>query len=82
MKREGLAIEGFCVAAGIPSTENAAEIIGALRDVGIKHAVFKPGYHSCIRQNNSRHTIPPWRLLHISFQRYPLEDNFGVGPET
>jgi fatty acid synthase subunit alpha, fungi type len=30
MRREGLPIEGFCVAAGIPSTEKAAEIIEGL----------------------------------------------------
>ena len=35
MKREGLPIEGFCITAGILSTEKAAEIIGALRDAGI-----------------------------------------------
>ena len=50
MKREGLPIEGFCVAAGIPSTEKAAEIIGALRDAGIKHVAFKPGSVEGIRQ--------------------------------
>jgi fatty acid synthase subunit alpha, fungi type len=27
MRKEGLPVEGFCVAAGIPSTEKAAEII-------------------------------------------------------
>ncbi|EIW51495.1 uncharacterized protein TRAVEDRAFT_41081 [Trametes versicolor FP-101664 SS1] len=44
MHREGLPIEGFCVAAaGIPSTEKAAEIIDALRAAGIKHVLFKPG---------------------------------------
>ena len=43
MKREGLPIEGFCVAAGIPSTEKVAEIVGALHDAGIKHVAFKPG---------------------------------------
>jgi enoyl reductase-like protein len=32
MKREGLPVEGFCVAAGIPSAEKAAEITGVLRD--------------------------------------------------
>ena len=34
MRREGLPVEGFCVAAGIPSTEKAAEIISALRTPG------------------------------------------------
>jgi len=50
MRREGLPVEGFCVAAGIPSTEKAAEIIGALRAAGIKHVAFKPGSVDGIRQ--------------------------------
>ncbi|KAF8312438.1 fatty acid synthase, partial [Clavulina sp. PMI_390] len=50
MKREGLPIEGFCVAAGIPSTEKAAEIIDGLRSCGIKHVAFKPGSVDGIRQ--------------------------------
>ncbi|KAG8961241.1 3-oxoacyl-[acyl-carrier-protein] synthase [Tulasnella sp. 425] len=50
LKREGLPIEGFCVAAGIPSTEKAAEIIDALRAAGIKHVAFKPGSIDGIRQ--------------------------------
>ncbi|KAG9315241.1 hypothetical protein JVU11DRAFT_4375 [Chiua virens] len=50
MRREGLPIEGFCVAAGIPSTEKAAEIIGGLRSAGIKHVSFKPGSVDGIRQ--------------------------------
>lgn len=43
MKKEGLPIEGLTVAAGIPSTEKAQEIIDGLRDAGIKHVSFKPG---------------------------------------
>lgn len=43
MKKEGLPIEGLCVAAGIPSTEKAKEIIDGLREAGIKHVSFKPG---------------------------------------
>ncbi|KAF7326260.1 Fatty acid synthase [Mycena kentingensis (nom. inval.)] len=50
MRKEGLPIEGFCVAAGIPSTEKAAEIIGGLRDAGIRHVSFKPGSVEGIRQ--------------------------------
>lgn len=50
MRKEGLPIEGFCVAAGIPSTEKAAEIIDALRSAGIKHVSFKPGSVDGIRQ--------------------------------
>lgn len=43
MAKEGLPIEGLCVAAGIPSTEKAKEIIDALSEAGIKHVSFKPG---------------------------------------
>lgn len=50
MRREGLPIEGFCVAAGIPTSEKATEIIGNLRAVGIKHVAFKPGSVEGIRQ--------------------------------
>ncbi|KAK7690523.1 hypothetical protein QCA50_005621 [Cerrena zonata] len=50
MRREGVPIEGFCVAAGIPSTEKAAEIIEGLKSSGIKHVSFKPGSVDGIRQ--------------------------------
>ena len=50
LRREGLPIEGFCVAAGIPSSEKASEIITALKEVGIKHVAFKPGSVEGIRQ--------------------------------
>ncbi|KAF8271214.1 fatty acid synthase [Lactarius quietus] len=50
MRREGLPIEGFCVAAGIPTTEKAAEIIDGLKSVGIRHVSFKPGSVDGIRQ--------------------------------
>ncbi|CUA68512.1 fatty acid synthase subunit beta, fungi type [Rhizoctonia solani] len=50
MRREGLPIEGFCVAAGIPSTEKAKEIIDGLRAAGIRHVSFKPGSVDGIRQ--------------------------------
>ncbi|KAG6813968.1 hypothetical protein H0H92_005223, partial [Tricholoma furcatifolium] len=50
MRKEGLPIEGFCVAAGIPTTEKAAEIIEALKNAGIKHVAFKPGSVDGIRQ--------------------------------
>ncbi|KAL5526485.1 FAS2 [Sanghuangporus sanghuang] len=50
MRREGLPVEGLCVAAGIPTTEKAAEIINGLRTAGIKHVSFKPGSVDGIRQ--------------------------------
>ena len=50
MRREGLPVEGFCVAAGVPSSEKAAEIIEAFKSAGIKHISFKPGTVDGIRQ--------------------------------
>ncbi|KAK0531483.1 fatty acid synthase alpha subunit Lsd1 [Tilletia horrida] len=50
MRREGLPLQGFCVAAGIPSTENAKEIIAGLRASGIEHVAFKPSSADAIRQ--------------------------------
>lgn len=50
MKAEGYPIEGLCVAAGIPSTENATGIMNQLREAGLKHISFKPGSVEGIRQ--------------------------------
>lgn len=50
MRREVVPIEGFCVAAGIPSTEKAVHIIEGLKIAGIKHVAFKPGSIDGIRQ--------------------------------
>ena len=50
MRREGLPIEGFCVAAGIPSSEKGNEILTALKVSGIKHVSFKPASVEGIRQ--------------------------------
>ncbi|KAK4046932.1 fatty acid synthase alpha subunit Lsd1 [Microbotryomycetes sp. JL201] len=50
MKQEGLPVEGLCVAAGIPSTEKAKEIIDGMREAGLKHVSFKPGSVDGIRQ--------------------------------
>ncbi|KAH9916153.1 uncharacterized protein B0H18DRAFT_1139683 [Fomitopsis serialis] len=50
MCREGLPLEGFCAAAGIPSTENAAKINGGLEAVGTRRISFKPGSVGGIRQ--------------------------------
>ena len=59
MCREGLPIEGLCVAAGIPTTEKAAEIISGLKFVGIHHVGFKRGaivvLQLCIQL-----TLEPW----------------------
>jgi fatty acid synthase subunit alpha len=50
MRKEGIPIEGFCVAAGIPTTEKAVEIIDGLKAAGIRHVAFKPGSVDGIRQ--------------------------------
>ncbi|WAQ87289.1 hypothetical protein PtA15_8A193 [Puccinia triticina] len=50
MRKEGLPMEGFVVAAGIPSTEKAKEIVDGLREAGLKHVSFKPGSVDGIRQ--------------------------------
>lgn len=39
-----------CVAAGIPTTEKAVEIIDGLKAAGIRHVAFKPGSIDGIRQ--------------------------------
>ncbi|KAK0559784.1 fatty acid synthase alpha subunit Lsd1 [Tilletia horrida] len=50
MRRESLPLQGFCLAAGIPSTDNAKEIIAGLRSAGIEHVAFKPASADAIRQ--------------------------------
>ncbi|KAF5368132.1 hypothetical protein D9615_010216 [Tricholomella constricta] len=50
MCKEGLLIEGFCVVAGIPSTEKADDIIDDLKRTGINHVAFKPASVNGIRQ--------------------------------
>jgi enoyl reductase-like protein len=43
MKRENYPIEGICIAAGVPSPENASEILEQCQKVGLRHVAFKPG---------------------------------------
>ncbi|KAJ3768536.1 hypothetical protein FB446DRAFT_605637, partial [Lentinula raphanica] len=50
MRKEGFPFEGFCVGAGIPSTDKAAEIIEGLKSSGIEHLDLKPGSVDGIRQ--------------------------------
>lgn len=50
MRREGLPMEGLCVAAGVPSIELANEIITNLQAAGLRHIAFKPGSVDTIRQ--------------------------------
>ena len=68
MRREGLPIEGFCVAAGIPTTEKAAEIIDGLKSVGIRHVAFKPG------------SVDAFVKLSISLRPIPTSLSFFSGP--
>ncbi|KAI7904710.1 fatty acid synthase [Cokeromyces recurvatus] len=50
MRKEGLPMEGLCIAAGVPSLDNANEIIANLQAAGIRHVAFKPGNADTIRQ--------------------------------
>ena len=56
MCKEGLPIEGFCVAAGVPTTEKAVEIIDGLKTAGIRHVAFKPksidGIHQVVNNRD------------------------------
>ncbi len=49
MRREGIPIEGFCCAAGVPSLEKGIELIDGLKAASIKHVSFKPGSVEGIR---------------------------------
>jgi fatty acid synthase subunit alpha len=49
MRKEGLPMEGLCIAAGVPSIELANEIIANLQAAGIRHISFKPGSVDTIR---------------------------------
>jgi enoyl reductase-like protein len=44
-----MTLDNFCAAADISTTEKAAEIIGGLKAVGIRHVAFKPGLIDGIR---------------------------------
>eukprot|EP01134_Creolimax_fragrantissima_P001062 CFRG1062T1 len=50
MRQEGYPIEGLCIAAGVPSIDNATEIIESCREAGIRHVSFKPGSVSAINE--------------------------------
>ena len=50
MRKEGLPIEGFCVAAGVATTEKAVKIIDGSKAAGIRHVAFTPGSVDGIRQ--------------------------------
>ncbi|KAJ2848841.1 fatty acid synthase alpha subunit Lsd1, partial [Coemansia brasiliensis] len=50
MRQAGLPITGLCIGGGVPSTENALEIINELQAAGIRHIAFKPSTAESIRQ--------------------------------
>ncbi|KAI8872143.1 fatty acid synthase [Ramicandelaber brevisporus] len=50
MRKEGLPMEGLCCAAGVPSLENANDIVQQLKESGFRHISFKPGSIDTIRQ--------------------------------
>ncbi|KAJ2795938.1 fatty acid synthase alpha subunit Lsd1, partial [Coemansia guatemalensis] len=50
LRREGLPIAGLCIGGGVPSFENALEIISALQLNGLRHVSFKPGTVETIRR--------------------------------
>jgi len=50
MRKEGIPLDGLCIAAGVPSLDVANEILGNLKACGIKHVAFKPGSVSAIQQ--------------------------------
>jgi fatty acid synthase subunit alpha len=68
LRCEGVLVEGFCVAPGIPSAEKAAEIIAGLKAAGIRHVSFKPGSVEGIRRVVSIAAANP------DFPRHPSVD--------
>lgn len=50
LRQEGVPLEGFTIAAGVPSLEVANEILTALKNAGIHHVSFKPGSVEAIMQ--------------------------------
>ncbi|KAJ1725950.1 fatty acid synthase alpha subunit Lsd1, partial [Coemansia biformis] len=49
LRREGVPVDGLCIGGGVPSFGAALEIIGQLRDAGIRHVAFKPSSAKAIR---------------------------------
>ncbi|KAG5462635.1 MAG: hypothetical protein BJ554DRAFT_4304, partial [Olpidium bornovanus] len=50
MRKEGIPMEGVCVAAGVPSLDVANEVVSSLKEAGIRHVAFKPGGTETIRR--------------------------------
>ncbi|KAI8318728.1 hypothetical protein GQ54DRAFT_280477, partial [Martensiomyces pterosporus] len=49
MRREGVPITGLCIGGGVPSLENARDIVSSLQSAGFMHIAFKPANASAIR---------------------------------
>ncbi|KAJ2180510.1 fatty acid synthase alpha subunit Lsd1, partial [Coemansia sp. RSA 551] len=49
MRNEGFPIAGLCIGGGVPSLDQALEIINSLRAAGIRHVSFKPSTEETIR---------------------------------
>ncbi|KAJ2832438.1 fatty acid synthase alpha subunit Lsd1 [Coemansia erecta] len=49
MRNKGFPIAGLCIGGGVPSLDQALEIINALRGAGIRHVSFKPSTAETIR---------------------------------
>ncbi|KAJ2149607.1 fatty acid synthase alpha subunit Lsd1, partial [Coemansia sp. RSA 637] len=49
MRNEGFPIAGLCIGGGVPSLDQALEIINSLRAAGIRHVSFKPSTAETIR---------------------------------
>ncbi|KAL2913765.1 fatty acid synthase alpha subunit Lsd1 [Polyrhizophydium stewartii] len=50
MRREGIPMEGICVAAGVPSLDVADEVCTNLKAAGLRYVAFKPGSVETIRR--------------------------------
>ncbi|KAI9348018.1 fatty acid synthase [Obelidium mucronatum] len=50
MRKEGIPMEGICIAAGVPSLDVADEVVSNLKRAGIRHVAFKPGSVEDIRR--------------------------------
>ncbi|PIA14847.1 hypothetical protein COEREDRAFT_103271 [Coemansia reversa NRRL 1564] len=50
LRKKGLPIAGLCIGGGVPSIENALDIISAMKANGLCHVSFKPGNVETIRR--------------------------------
>ncbi|KAJ3414301.1 3-oxoacyl-[acyl-carrier-protein] synthase [Chytridiales sp. JEL 0842] len=91
MRKEGIPMEGICVAAGVPSLDVANEVVRNLKEAGIKHVAFKPGSVETIRRvvsiakaNEGMNIILQWTGGrgggHHSFEDFhgPMLETYGA----